>query len=221
MNYCFENIIKLFKSDATRILVITKRDFDPEQISDATLVKEVHRLDPTEESSFKTLNNLPPEYFDLVIVDRIWDDNRNLKHNSVASNSRFSVLQLLHSKIVTGGMFSRLELNAFNLRNISSSLNCLIGYVTNNKSRTFNFKYINELTRVDFTQVKRFFLLPSIKLYYHVIADTRRSTQVFARRRHRLDSSRPKSIRALLIKIAVWLGIDRYLFTYQLFVAYK
>ena len=190
--------------------------------SDASKNKTIHSanpIDPGARPQLKklfTLNN-----YDLVLIDQIWSKSQLGAQTGIDSMPHVELLALIKENLTNGGQIIILERNLNYLKRPRDIILAALNIFIRKNSMFFPASYMYIMKKNNFSDIKRFFLVPDINTCNHVISCNRRPVIKFSRKARNIPHTFPRNISQWPLWTAIWLGIDKWLFPWQLIVARK
>lgn len=220
-NY-FQKFVTLFASSATKILLITENEAGGRILADDSRDKTIHSVNPDAPESSPQLKILfTKNNYDLVLIDQIWSKSHLGPRTGIGSMPHFELLILIKENLTKGGQVLILERNLNYLKRPRDIILAVLNIFTRKNSMFFPTSYLKRMKKSNFSDIKRFFLVPDIKRCNHIISSQRRPVIKFSRKTRNISHALPRNISQWPLWVAVWLGIDKWLFPWQLMVARK
>lgn len=220
-NY-FQKFVTLFATSATKILLITENEGSGKIFSANSKDKTIHSVNPVALEGRPQLKTLfTKNNYDLVLIDQIWSKSQLGSKASIGSMPHLELLILIKENLVKGGQVIILERNLNYLKRPGDIFLAALNIFTRKNSMLFPASYMYIMKKTNFSDIKRFFLVPDIDTCNHVISSNRRPVIKFSRKSRSIPHTFPENISQWPLWVAVWLGIDKWLFPWQLMVARK
>ena len=212
----------MFCGSAAKILLITENEGHSKTFSDLFHNKTIHTVSPVAAEGRSQLKAFFLKHqYDLVLFDQIWSKQQLASQEGIGSMPHFELLKLVKGNLTEGGQILCLERNLSYLKRPKDIILATLNIFTRKNSMFFPSEYTRIMKKTGLSDIQRFFLVPDIYNCNNVISSKRRPVIKFARKSRGISHNLPPKISQWPLWIAVWLGIDKLLFPWQLVVARK
>lgn len=218
----FKSLVTVFGKHRGSVLLVTP-DHD-ERIGEGWSAD--HRVDSLAGPDFISLqdNDHDAVLYDTIIVFSPWDTPRRWAGFDGRWRARGDLFQDIYKWLNPGGTLILVARNGFDFRNYGFLIGTFWRTLVGGSSGIALFsKYKSELATAGFTRLDRFYVTPGFSSgrpdpIRHVISTARPAMQNFLRWHYGVTVP-TRSLRAIFIRILIWLGIPALRMSWQLILA--